>query len=318
MRTGFERLRWVTVTVLLGGSLLIASGCERSAETPPDPYPTQSPTPSPTISTPTPTPTTSPSPTAPSPTQSTPAPRPRPNLIEWILNLGVGSPPGPATDYFAAYEELRKQNCRSALAKADQPGDEAFTVVSAAAKACVAATEGGEKLWSDAKAVRDAIDPASLHCLDVAAFRALDQLVNAHDQYPERRFRLVAGGEKAKPPCPRITGITPEIGNAGDVVTIRGRHLRQVRRIDVVLDGVRTSLDPVGDNSALRVPMPAAEPGSTASIVIVADPGGWEMDSADFRYRNAAPSPTADSPSPTADSPGPTADSPGPTEGSGG
>jgi hypothetical protein len=252
------------VMALLWG-LLGLSGCGSAADGP----------------TPPPTP-------APSPTQEK-----KKNLIEWILDLGAGSPPGPARAYFDAYEELRKQNCDAALRKADEPhgrrrigDDDAFTVLSAAAMACLAAMESRDELWTGAKQVRDSTDPATLHCLDAAAYALLDSLIDAHDAHPDRSFQFTAGGTKGKPPCPHITGITPREGAPGAVVTITGANLERVTRIDVVVNGSRLeSFDPNLSDGALRITMPAADEGTTAVVVIVTKPGGWKMDEAEFRYR---------------------------------
>ena len=259
-------------------ALLGSSSCGLVADGP-SPRPPGALSPSSSVSTQTP---------APSPTQEK-----KKNLIEWILDLGAGSPPGPARAYFDAYEELRKQNCKAALTKADQPhgrrrvkDDDAFKVLSAAAMACVAAVEGRDELWAPARQVRDSTDPATLHCLDAAAYTVLDSLVDAHEAHPDRSFQLTAGGTKGKPPCPQITGITPREGAAGDVVTITGANLKKVTRVDVVVNGSRLeSFDPDLSDGALLITMPAADKGTTAVVVILSKPGGWKMDEAEFRYR---------------------------------
>jgi len=216
------------------------------------------------------------------------------NIITWILDLGVGAPPGPQTAYFAAYEELRSGNCSAALSKADQVQDGAALVV-AAARACLAARESSDdKRWAEAKAARDAVtDPRSLHCLDAAVYRLLDRLVRAHEKNPGGEFQFKRTGGGGAPPCPVITRITPRRGQAGQVVTIEGVNLDRVSRVDVEVESFVADFPPELAEGRLRVSMPDPQGSATACLAIVTPLGGsnWRTDGEVFTYESATESP---------------------------
>jgi hypothetical protein len=75
------------------------------------------------------------------------------------------------------------------------------------------------------------------HCLDNSVRSLLKSLLDAHRQHPTWQFLPDTGTRAAaRPPCPRITGLTPSHGSKDTAVTISGQHLDQVAAVTLVLD----------------------------------------------------------------------------------
>jgi hypothetical protein len=235
---------------------------------------------------------------------STSIPPKKRNVIAWILSLGAGSPPGPATAEFAAYQALRRQKCDTALTLATDSG-RVFSAIEAAAKACVAARTGNQTLWAQARAQRDDLEDADLDCLQAGVFGLLDRLVDAHAAHPDRVFEFSTGQSRGAPPCPVVTGLEPAHGSAGQRVAITGRNLQYVKLVIVDLGDQGRVCFETPRTKAPTVIMPAPQGATSARVIVVAAPAEWEMGAATFRYDPpATDSPTTDSGSaPTADCP---------------
>jgi len=226
------------------------------------------------------------------------------NVIAWILSLGAGSPPGPATAEFGAYQALRRQKCDSALELATG-GGQVFSAIEAAAKACLAAKTGNQSMWRKAREKRDDLQDADLDCLQAGVFGLLDRLVDAHAAHPDRTFEFSTGGSRGAPPCPTVTGLEPSHGSAGQRVTIIGRNLQYVKLVIVDLgDQGRVCFETPGTKKP-TVFMPEPQGAASARVIVVAAPADWEMGAATFRYdlpASASPT-TAAGAAPTADCP---------------
>ena len=232
---------------------------------------------------------------------STTSTKKRQNVIAWILNLGAGSPPGPATAEFAAYEALRQQDCASALTLATTTG-QVFSVIEAAAKACLAAGSGDQALWREATRQRDDLRDADLNCLEVGVFGLLDRLVAAHEADPDRPFTFKPGGGEGTPPCPRVSGVEPASGPSGEIVTIRGDNLQFVTLVIVDFGNGNHTCFEAFDDPSPSVQMPAPPDGVTsARVIVAAAPAQWEMGSASFTYEEPAPTTTETSSTGTPD-----------------
>ena len=206
------------------------------------------------------------------------------NFIAWILSLGAGSPPGPATAEFAAYEALRQQDCASALTLATTSG-KVFSVTEAAAKACLAAGSGDQRLWREASRQRDDLRNADLNCLEVGVFGLLDRLVEAHDANPDLPFTFESGAGNGVPPCPSVSGLEPAKGKAGDDVTIRGDNLKFVKLVIVDFGNADRTCFEYDDDPTPSLTMPEPPAGVTsAEVIVAADPAQWEMGSSTFEY----------------------------------
>ncbi|MGQ0775018.1 MAG: hypothetical protein ACT4NY_11475 [Pseudonocardiales bacterium] len=226
----------------------------------------------------------------------------------------MDSPDGPATAYFQAYEDLRDGNCSSALEKANPlvTDRDQGHLVAAAAKACLAAFNNEDKYWPEAKAARDAVTNLK-HCLDAAVFALLDRFVSAYEEHPDWEFQKTgSGGAEGTPPCPSITQLTPNHGDAGQV-TINGVNLQRVTK--VIVRGPNGDGDELvrregeelvrreGDDTALQILMPDPQGFTQVCVVIVAeseeDWGDWVTDGAVFTYDPPAGSAESDAPAPS-------------------
>lgn len=228
-----------------------------------------------------------------------PPPKKEVNVIAWILDLGVGAPPSAAESYFREYEQLRRRDCAGV-----QTFDEGL--VSAARMACNAAFNNKPEFWQPAKEARNEVgDPASLNCFDTAVFKVLDQLVRAHEEHPDWEFQAESGDMNETPPCPQITALTPNFGDAQTTVTIEGVHLDRVLYVMVRSpedeNGEYTTLatyytDPDPDpayrelelkkisDKKLEIAMPDSDGFPRACVMLFAEPSNWEMDGAIFTY----------------------------------
>ena len=224
-------------------------------------------------------------------TSATPKQKKKKNVIAWILSLGAGSPPGPATAEFAAYQALRRQQCDSALSLATDSG-KVFSAIEAAATACLAAKSGDKDLWAQARAQRDDLADAGLDCLQAGVFALLDRLVDAHAAHPDRTFEFSTGGSRGAPPCPTVTGLEPAHGSAGQRVAIVGRNLQYVKLVIIDLGDQGRVCFETPRTKQPTVLMPAPDGAAAARVIVVAAPADWEMGAATFRYEP----PVSDSP----------------------
>jgi hypothetical protein len=235
--------------------------------------------------------------TSPTPTPTKPAKKR--NVVAWVLSLGPGAPEGPPE--FTAYRELQQLRCDKVFDRVAELQEPARTLYKGAARACLAAFDGREDLWPRADAAYDAVAGrrGELTCMDRAALALLDRLVTLHKEFPHRAFENAATDEAMAPPCPSISGLTPDHGPAGTLVRVTGQHLGEgVVGVDVV-DSFGTSL-PAENVShvkgALEFTMPESPPAGAsamACVVLRAAPD-WSADGAMFTYESAdAGSPTA-------------------------
>jgi hypothetical protein len=234
---------------------------------------------------------------------SSPAPTAKPkkkrNVVAWVLSLGPGAPDGPPE--FTAYRELQQLHCAKVFDRVAELQEPARTLYRGAARACLAAFDGRDDLWPQSAAAYDAVAGRSgeLNCMDRAALALLERLVTLHTQFPHRRFENAATDQAKAPPCPSITGLTPDHGPAGTQVRLTGRHLGAgVVGVEIV-DSFGTS-QPATDvthvSGALEFTMPDAPPAGASSIacIVVRAAPDWSADGAMFTYESAdAGSPTA-------------------------
>lgn len=239
-------------------------------------------------------------------TTSSPAATPTPtkakkkrNVIAWVLSLGPGAPEGPPE--FTAYRELQRLRCDKVFDRVAELKEPAQTLYTGAANACLAAFDGRRELWPTSTTAYDAVAGRSgeLNCMDRAAFGLLERLVTLHAQHPDRSFRSASTSEAKAPPCPSISGLTPDHGPVGTVVRMTGRHLGgNVVGIDVVDSSGNSqpaeNVTEVGGDLEFTVPEePPSDASSLACIVVRASPD-WSADGAMFTYESEqAGAPTA-------------------------
>lgn len=226
-----------------------------------------------------------------SPTSDETTSRPKSrNIIAWILNLGAGSPPGPADDYMRAYDALLERDCEGALSEATS--NQVQSVIEATATACLAALRGDDGLWEFAQERRDALaDAEDLSCLDVGVFALLERLLDKHSEDPDLAFEFQAGDEEGAPPCPTDIGLEPNRGEPGDIVTITGKNLEFVKGAlfdfgtgEDECSNEENCIELDGAHSlAFEIPEPP-DGVSSVRVVVLADPAQWQMGAATFEY----------------------------------
>jgi hypothetical protein len=177
-----------------------------------------------------------------------------------------------------------------------------FSVVEAAATACLAANTGDEDLWAEATSRRDDLRDADLNCLEVGVYGLLERLVDAHAADPDLPLTFERANGVGAPPCPTVSGLDPARGRAGDVVTITGKNLEFVTLVIVDFgDGSRTCFE-FFENSSPSLAMPEPPEGVTsAQVVVAAHPAQWEMGGAAFEYEQSETTPTDGTETGTAD-----------------
>jgi hypothetical protein len=231
---------------------------------------------------------------------SSPSPSPtkkkKKNVIAWVLSLGPGAPDGPPE--FTAYRELQKLRCDKVFDRVAELQEPARTLYTGAARACLAAFDGRSELWPQSKVAYDAVAGrrGELTCMDRAAFALLERLVTLHAQFPHRAFENAATTEAKAPPCPNISGLTPDHGPEGTQVTMTGHHLgAAVVGVDVIdsfgNSQPATNLTRVA--GALEFTMPAAPPTDASAIacIVVRAAPDWRADGAMFTYESAQAGP---------------------------
>jgi hypothetical protein len=277
-----SRGRIVVVAVL--SLALLAAGCGGSSGDSPNGKTTSDST--------TATETTSSGSSSPTPTKK----KKKKNVIAWVLSLGPGAPDGPPE--FTAYRELQQLRCGKVFDRVAELQEPARTLYTGAARACLAAFDGRSELWPQSKVAYDAVAGrrGELTCMDQAAFALLERLVTLHAQFPHRAFRHASTTEAKAPPCPSISGLTPDHGPEGTQVKMTGRHLgAAVVGVDVVdsFGNSQPATNITRVPGALEFTMPEApspDASSIACIVVRAAPD-WSADGAMFTYESAQAGP---------------------------
>jgi hypothetical protein len=218
------------------------------------------------------------------------------NVIAWVLSLGPGAPDGPPA--FTAYRELQKLRCGKVFDRVAELQEPARTLYTGAARACLAAFDGRSELWSQSKVAYDAVASrrGELTCMDRAAFALLERLVTLHEQFPHRAFVNAATTEAKAPPCPTISGLTPDHGPEGTTVMMTGQHLgAAVVGVDVVdsFGNPQPATNITHVSGGLEFTMPAAPPADASSIacIVVRAAPDWSPDGAMFTYESAQAGP---------------------------
>ena len=276
-----SRGRIVVVAVL--GLALLAGGCGGSSGDSSSKTPSDSTTATGTAG------SSSPSP---SPTKK----KKKKNVIAWVLSLGPGAPDGPPE--FTAYRELQQLRCDKVFDRVAELQEPARTLYTGAARACLAAFDGRSELWPQSKVAYDAVAGrrGELTCMDQAAFALLERLVTQHAQFPHRAFEHAATTEAKAPPCPTISGLTPDHGPEGTQVKMTGHHLgAAVVGVDVFdsFGNSQPATNITHVSGALEFTMPEApspDASSIACIVVRAAPD-WSADGAMFTYESAQAGP---------------------------
>jgi hypothetical protein len=288
MDTGSSSRGHIVVVAVLGLALLVA-GCGGSSSDP-----SNGKTPSDSTSA-----TGTGSSSSPSPTK-----KKKKNVIAWVLSLGPGAPDGPPE--FTAYRELQQLRCNKVFDRVSELQEPARTLYTGAARACLAAFEGRSELWSQSKVAYDAVAGrrGELTCMDRAAFALLERLVTLHGQFPHRAFESAATTEAEAPPCPSISGLTPDHGPEGTQVKMTGHHLgAAVVGVDVVdsFGNSQPATNITHVPGALEFTMPQAPPADASSIacIVVRAAPDWSADGAMFTYESgqAGPATAFDCPS---------------------
>jgi hypothetical protein len=174
----------------------------------------------------------------------------------------------------------------------------ARTLYTGAARACLAAFDGRSELWPQSKVAYDAVAGrrGELTCMDHAAFALLERLVTLHAQFPNRAFEHAATTEAKAPPCPRISGLTPDHGPEGTQVKMTGHHLgAAVVGVEVVdsFGNSQAALNVTHLPGALEFTMPEAPPSDASSIacIVVRAAPDWSADGAPYMYESAQAGP---------------------------
>jgi hypothetical protein len=218
------------------------------------------------------------------------------NVIAWVLSLGPGAPDGPPE--FTAYRELQQLRCDKVFDRVAELQEPARTLYTGAARACLAAFDGRSELWPQSKVAYDAVAGrrGELTCMDRAAFALLERLVAMHAQFPHRAFEHAATAEATAPPCPSISGLTPDHGPEGTQVKMTGHHLgAAVVGVDVVdsFGNSQPATNLTRVPGALEFTMPAAPPADASSIacIVVRAAPDWSADGAMFTYESVQAGP---------------------------
>lgn len=232
---------------------------------------------------------------------SSPSPSPtkkkkKKNVIAWVLSLGPGAPDGPPE--FTAYRELQQLRCDKVFDRVAELQEPARTLYMGAARACLAAFDGRSELWLQSKVAYDAVvgRRGELTCMDLAALALLERLVTLHAQFPHRAFEKAATTEAEAPPCPSISGLTPDHGPEGTQVKMTGHHLGPaVVGVDVVdsFGNSQPATNITHVPGALEFTMPAAPPADASSIacIVLRAAPDWSADGAMFTYESAQAGP---------------------------
>jgi len=225
---------------------------------------------------------------SPSPTKK----KKKKNVIAWVLSLGPGAPDGPPE--FTAYRELQQLRCDKVFDRVAELQEPARTLYTGAARACLAAFAGRSELWPQSKVAYAAVAGrrGELTCMDQAAFALLERLVTLHAQFPHRAFDHAATTEAKAPPCPNISGLTPDHGPEGTQVKMTGHHLgAAVVGVDVVdsFGNSQPATNVTHAPGSLEFTMPAAPPGDASSVacIVVRAAPDWSADGAMFTYESA-------------------------------
>jgi hypothetical protein len=273
-----SRGRVVVVAVL--GLALLAGGCSGSSGDSSSKTPSDSTTATGTAG------SSSPSP---SPTKKK---KKKKNVIAWVLSLGPGAPDGPPE--FTAYRELQQLRCDKVFDRVAELQEPARTLYTGAARACLAAFDGRSELWPQSNVAYDAVAGrrGELTCMDQGAFALLERLVTLHAQFPHRAFEHAATTEAKAPPCPSISGLTPDHGPEGTQVKMTGHHLgAAVVGVDVVdsFGNSQPATNITHVPGALEFTMPEAPPADASSIacIVVRAAPDWSADGAMFTYESA-------------------------------
>ena len=222
----------------------------------------------------------------------TPTKKKKKNVIAWVLSLGPGAPDGPPE--FTAYRELQQLRCDTVFDRVAELQEPARTLYTGAARACLAAFAGRSELWPQSKVAYAAVAGrrGELTCMDQAAFALLERLVTLHAQFPHRAFDHAATTEAKAPPCPNISGLTPDHGPEGTQVKMTGHHLgAAVVGVDVVdsFGNSQPATNITHAAGALEFTMPEAPPTDASSIacIVVRAAPDWSADGAMFTYESA-------------------------------
>ena len=213
------------------------------------------------------------------------------NIITWILSLAPSAPSGPPE--FVAYELLRGLDCAALqaafdsgeLAIADQDVDRLYR---GAAAACLAAFDDEAQRWDDAEQALEAVDrhdPALL-CFEVTIYDLLDRLVGAYRDNRDGEFLVdPGGGAQGEPPCPTLTGVTPDQGPTGTPLELVGTNLHHVDVVRFYRDTTEgPEITPAPDDIApdrVWVTVPSMDEdweSKTLCITAVVSRGDWSWD----------------------------------------
>ena len=171
--------------------------------------------------------------------------------IRWILSLGPGGPTSPIF-YIEPYLRLRERKCDEALAIVDANDyfdhRRAGAVYRGAATACLAAFHEQPQRWAEARRyLADARSSSEeLNCPERATLAWLQQVVDLHEQDPDRTF-------VAQQPQGFYTGIErldPDHGHKGDQVQVKGNNLDCTNEIAVTQAGSKPENIPVTHDSS--------------------------------------------------------------------
>jgi hypothetical protein len=208
------------------------------------------------------------------------------NIIAWIVDLGPGTPPGPNTsDEVNIYRDLQNRTCQSTAlnpflgteSELKRYQGKSLLLYVGAIAACMSALHNGQS-WTVAEHALDQAPTDDSHCLDKTVRSLLKSLVDAHRQHPTWQFVPDTAARGAiRPPCARITGLTPSSGGDGTIVTISGQHLDQVAIADVVLDKKPGGGKYWGEKQGWRCTAPANlvdRPGATVRVQLPPLPSG--------------------------------------------
>lgn len=162
---------------------------------------------------------------------ASPKPKQR-SIITWLVELGPGTPPGPATGpRLDIYLAVQKKTCLPELANTRGRKAElkrtSYDLYVGVVAACLAAfRNGGAEEWATAEEGLKA--PKDGTCLDKPIRDLLQRLVDAHRKNPTWQFtaQVPTGASGRRPSCPAITRIDPAKGPIVNAkITVTGTNL---------------------------------------------------------------------------------------------
>jgi hypothetical protein len=219
--------------------------------------------------------------------------------VSWVPPgpASFATPFAPASWYGTLYDHGDCQNVVD-LALHDNNGvddDRIRSLYAGLGEACLAVSGAGDSHWSSAATYFSQVGGEGVAasqpvaCLDVAAYRLLDRLLDAHRASPDA---VVLGDPMTGTACPfAVTSLEPASGpvEGGTSVTITGQSLWDVDK--VLFGDVQATVEDPGDGAQLVVTAPPVSDPGAVPVVLEASHGERATRTVEFTYVAASATP---------------------------